>query len=343
MQNDDARSLSSEAQEALRKRAVNAVMDGLTHQEAAEKFGVARGTVTRWVSEYRERGEQALDRKAQGRPAQPRLQGHQAATIVRLITERCPDQLKLPFALWTREAVAQLIEQRFGICLSVWTVGRYLRRWGMSPQKPAHRAFEQDDEAVAQWLDEVYPEIRRRAQREGAQIHWGDEMGLRSDHQAGTTWGVKGQTPVVAGTGQRFRANVISSITNRGSLRFRVFTGRFTADVFIDFLKRLVRASPRKVYLIVDRHPTHRAKKVKRWLAKHSAKIELFYLPPYSPQRNPDEYLNQDVKANAVGRYRARNISELVDNIRSYLRSTQRRPRVVQRFFHAGPVQYAAA
>lgn len=343
MQNDDARSLSSKAQEALRKRTVKAVTDGLTHQEAADQFGVARGTVTRWVSDYRERGEQALDRKAKGRPAKPSLQGHQAATIVRLITERCPDQLKLPFALWTREAVAELIEQRFGIRLSVWTVGRYLRRWGMSPQKPAHRAFEQDDQAVAQWLDEVYPDIRRRAQREGAQIHWGDEMGLRSDHQAGTTWGMKGQTPVVAGTGQRFRANVISSITNRGTLRFRVFTGRFTADVFIDFLKRLVRTSPRKVYLIVDRHPTHRAKKVKRWLAKHPEEIELFYLPPYSPERNPDEYLNQDVKTNAVGRYRARDLSELVDNIRSYLRSTQRRPRVVQRFFHAGPVRYAAA
>lgn len=150
------------------------------------------------------------------------------------------------------------------------------------------------------------------------------------------TWGVKGQTPVVSGTGQRFRANVISSITNQGTLHFRVFTGRFTADVFIDFLKRLVRPYARKVYLIVDRHPTHRAKKVKRWLNKHTDEIELFYLPPYSPERNPDEYLNQDVKANAVGRYQARNISELIDNIRSYLHSTQRRPRVVQWFFHAG-------
>lgn len=342
MENVDARSLSAKAQEALRKRAVKAVLDGMTQQQAAEKFGVARGTVTRWMTQYREQGVRGLNRKPQGRPPTPRLKGHQAATIVRLITERCPDQLKLPFALWTREAVGMLIERRYGVCLSVWTVGRYLRRWGLTPQKPAHRAFEQDPEAVGRWLKQQYPAIYRRARRERAEIHWGDEMGLRSDHQTGTRWGLKGHTPVVLGTGQRFRCNVISTITNRGTLRFRVFTGRFTADVFIDFMKRLVRTSERKVFLIVDRHPTHRAKKVKRWLAEHPKHIELFYLPPYSPERNPDEYLNQDVKSNATGRERAQNLHQMIGNVRAYLPSTQQQPEVVKRFFHAYPVTYAA-
>jgi len=342
MEHIDARSLSAQAQEALRRRAVKAVLDGMTQQEAAPRFGVARGTVARWMKHYREEGTRGLNRKRQGRPPAPRLKGHQAATIVRLITERCPDQLRLPFALWTREACAMLIGRRLGMRLSLWTVGRYLRRWGFTPQKPARRAFEQDAKGVARWLKQEYPAIRRQAQREKAEIHWGDEMGLRSDHPSGTRWGLKGQTPVVPATGQRFRTNVISSITNRGTLRFRVFTGRFTADVFIDSMKRLVRTSKRKVFLIVDRHPTHRAKKVKRWLEKHTKQIRLFSLPAYSPERNPDEYLNHDVKANAVGRSRARDQHELVGNVRSYLRSTQRQPNVVRRCFHAEPVKYAA-
>lgn len=342
MEQVDARSLSAETQEALRTRAVKAVLDGIPQHEAADRFGVARGTVVRWMKQYRVHGAPGLERKPQGRPPAPRLKGHQAATIVRLMTERCPNQLKFPFALWTREVVGLLIQRRFGIRVSVWTVGRYLRRWGLTPQKPTHRAFEQDPKAVAQWLDQEYPAIRRQAQREKGEIHWGDEMGLRSDHQSGTSWGLKGQTPVVLGTGQRFRCNVISSITNRGTLRFRVFAGHFTADVLIDFMKRLVRTTKRKVFLIVDRHPTHRAKKVTQWLENHGTQIRLFYLPPYSPERNPDEFLNHDVKANAVGRRRARDCTELVGNVRAYLRSTQQQPDIVKRFFDAEPVKYAA-
>ncbi len=220
--------------------------------------------------------------------------------------------------------------------------GRYLRRWGRPPQTPARRALEPDAKGVARWLEQEYPAIRRQAQREKAEIHWADERGLRADPRSGTNGGLKGQTPGGAGTGQRFRTNVISSITNRGTGRFRVFTGRFTADGFIDFMKRLIRVSPRKVCLIVDRHPTHRAKKVKRWLAEPTKQIRLFYLPPYRPERNPDEYLNHDVKANAVGRRRARDRTELVGNVRAYLRSTQKQPDIVKRFFDAEPVKYAA-
>jgi transposase len=339
----DARSLSPQGQEALRKRAVRAVLNGMKQTAAARAFGVARGTVARWMGQYRQGGEAALDRRPQGRPPAPKLKGAQEAAIVALIETHSPDQLGLPTSLWTRETVGTLIKKRFGLALSVWTVGRHLRRWGLTPQKPAGRAYEQDPEAVRRWLEVEYPEVRRRAKAEGAEIHWGDEMGVRSDHQVGRTWGRKGKTPVVRGTGQRFRCNVISSLTTQGVLRFRVFQENFNGDVFIDFLRRLVRDRGRKVYLIVDRHPVHTSRKVRAWVEGHQDQIRLIHLPPYSPELNPGEFLNQDVKTNAVGRWRPRTEGQMMGNLRSYLRSTQKYQDVVRSFFRAAPVRYAAA
>lgn len=339
----DARTLSAEAQEDLRRRVVRAVTEqGLSKAKAVRTFGVSKTALFGWLKAVRQRGERALAARPRGRPKRSTLPGHQAATTVRIMTERCPDQLKLSFALWTREAVAELIERRWGRRLSVWTVGRYLKKWGFTPQKPLRRAYERNPAAVRKWLDEEYPAIAREAKREGAEIHWGDEMGLRSDHQAGTSYGRKGRTPVVPGTGQRFRCNMISTITNRGRLAFMVFTRRFTADVMIEFLGRLLRQSSRKLYLVVDGHPVHRSGKVRRWLAARAARIRLFFLPAYSPDLNPDELLNQDVKSNSLGRRRPRNRDELIDNLRSYLRSTQKQPRIVSNYFQHESVAYAA-
>jgi len=226
--------------------------------------------------------------------------------------------------------------------VSVWTVGRDLRRWGLSPQKPVRRAYEQDPAAVKHWMEVEYPRIRRQAKAEQGEIWWGDEMGLRSDHQTGTTWGRRGETPVVPGTGQRFRCNMISALTNRGRLAFMLFECTFTEDVFLDFLRRLVRLAGRKVFLIVDRHRVHRSKKVRRWLREHRDMIRVDFLPAYSPQLNPDELLNQDVKSNALGRRRPANKVEMKDGVRSYLRSTQRQPRIVRSFFREEHVRYAA-
>jgi len=309
--------------------------------EAARVFRVSPQSVSTWVRAYREHGTTALVSKPRGRPRQIQLAPHQAATV-RLLTDQCPDQIKLPFFLWTREAVEPLLVERFGVRLSVWTVGRYLRRWGFMPQKPIRRPYEQDPQAVQQWLDTEYPAIRAQARAEGAEIHWGDEMGLHSDHQAGRTWGKRWQTPVVPGTGQRFGCNMISTVTHQGHLSFMVFPGRFTATVFLGFLQRLVRQRKRKVFLIVDRHSVHRAAQTNRWLAQHDDQIRLFFLPAYSPEMNPDELLNHDVKANAVGRKRAASLEDLVINLRGYLRSTQRQPAVVQRYFRKPAVQYAA-
>jgi transposase len=309
--------------------------------EAARTFGVSRQSVNNWMKNCLSGGLRRLRSRRRGRPPVQRLAPHQAATAVRLITDRCPDQLKLPFALWTREAVGELLARRFSVQVSVWTVGRYLRRWGFTPQKPVRRAYERDPEAVRRWLREKYPAIRARAKRDGAEIHWGDEMGLRSDHQAGRSWGRRGQTPVVPGTGKRFGCNLISTITNRGRLCFMVFKERFNARVFIRFLKRLLRQVGRKVVLIVDEHPAHKARETKRWLKGQREKIQLHFLPPYSPELNPDELLNQDVKTNAVGRRRAIDQTEMMTNVRGYLRSTQKMPYVVRSYFQEEHVRYA--
>lgn len=323
MKKQDARSLPGEAQEDLRRRVVQAVQKGLSQTAAARVFAVARGTVNRWVGLWEREGSRALKARPRGRPRRSRLAPHPAATTVRMILSGCPDQLSLPFALWTREAVQQLLSRRFHLEVSVWTVGRYLRAWGLPPQKPVRRAYEQNAAAVRKWLEEEYPAIRESARQYKAQIHWLDEMGRRSDQQAGRCYGRRGQTPVVFGTGQRFRCNRISSITNRGRLAFMIFRQRFTARVFLNFLGRLLRLTRKtrkKVFLIADGHPVHKARSVKRWLAEHAAQIRIFRLPSYSPERNPDEWLNQDVKTNALGRVRPINVHEMMDNVRSYHR-----------------------
>lgn len=345
MKKQDARSLPGKAQEDLRRRVVEAVQKGLSQTEAAWVFAVARGTVNRWVGLWEREGGRALKARPRGRPRRSRLAPHQAATTVRLILGGCPDQLSLPFALWTREAVQQLLSRRFHLEVSVWTVGRYLRAWGLTPQKPVRRAYEQNPAAVRKWLEEEYPAIRESARQYKAQIHWLDEMGLRSDHQAGRSYGRRGHTPVVFGTGQRFRCNMISSITNRGRLAFMIFRQRFTARVFLNFLGRLLRLTRKtrkKVFLIADGHPVHKSRSVKRWLAEHVAQIRIFWLPSYSPELNPDELLNQDVKTNALGRVRPINVHEMMDNVRSYLRITQGRPQLVKNYFRECHVRYAA-
>lgn len=345
MDKPDARSLSPEAQEDLRRRVVAAVQQGMSQSEAARVFGVSRQIVNTWVRRVEKKGAAALQARQRGRPHEPRLAPHQAASTVRMILSGCPDQLRLPFALWTREAVQLLLRRKFNLRVSVWTVGRYLRAWGLSPQKPVRRAYEQNPEAVRRWLEEEYPRIRAQAKLWKAQIYWLDEMGLRSDHQAGRSWGRRGETPVVWGTGLRFSCNMISAITNRGRLAFMIFRQRFTARVFVNFLRRLLRLtrkSGKKVVLIADRHPAHQARHVGRWLAQHSSRIRIFWLPPYSPELNPDELLNQDVKTNALGRMRPADLHEMMGYVRSYLRITQHQPQAVKNYFREEHVQYAA-
>jgi len=340
--NTDARSLGSEAQETLRKRAVEARLGGMRQKAVAAMLGVSREAVRHWMRAYRSGGAKALNARRRGRPqGTGRLQGWQAAAIKKLIIDRQPEQLKLAFFLWTRGAVQQLIKRKFSVSLSVTQVGRYLKQWGFTPQKPRRRAWEQDTAAVQAWRKEEYPALRARAKRQKAVIYWCDEMGVRSDHQAGTSYAPKGTTPVVRDTGRRFSCHMISAITNRGHLSFMVFKQTFTVSVMLRFLKRLLQENKRKIVLIADRHPVHRSAAVRTWLVKHRERIELVFLPSYSPELNPDEFLNQDVKTNAVGRRTNGTLGRMMRNVRTYLVRRRQQPELVRRYFHHQDVRYA--
>ena len=321
------------------------VGDGRSQVEVAGLLGITRQAVGNWMRAHRRGGDQALGARRRGRRGgHTKLTGSQQQKIAGLICGKNPDQLKLPGFLWTRALVRDLIRQQFQIEVGEDTAGRYLRAWGFSPQKPMRRAYEQSDEAVRRWLQERYPEIERHARRDRAEILWADEMGLRSDHQAGRTWAPVGQTPVTKATGKRFKTNMIAAVSNTGTLRFRVFEERFTGPLFLDFLKRLIKdAKGRKIMLIVDGHPAHRARIVRDFVAAHPELIELHFLPGYAPELNPAEILNCDIKANALGRRRPLNVTQLNAHVRRYLRARQRRPWQVAKYFHERHVTYAAA
>jgi transposase len=343
MEIPDARSLSPEAQQALRERVVHAIAaEGLSAAEAARSFGVHRSTASGWYNAYRRRGAAALAARRRGRKPEPLLTPAQEARLLGALKGSTPDQLGLPDALWTRGAVADWAARELGVKRSRWVWGRWLRARGFTPQRPARRAYERDPAAVERWLAEEYPQIEREAKAEGAEIHWLDAAGLRSDCPAGRGYAPRGQTPVAPVPGTRLGVNYLATVTNLGVLRFMVFAGRFTAAVLLVFLARLLASRPGKVYVILDRHPSHRAEKVLRWVAARPGRIRLVYLPPYSPELNPVEYLNNDVKANAQRPGRARDKVELADNVRGYLRATQRTVSVVKRYFRAEHVSYAA-
>jgi transposase len=340
----DARSLSLVAKEDLRRRVVQSVVDyGVSKAATARVCGVSRTSVHTWVALFEKSGDRGLTPKRPGRPrGDGRLKSYQAATIVNIIKDRCPDQLKLPFALWTREAVRDLIESRCGVHYSLSMVGNLLRRWGFTAQRPVTRAYERDDGAIRHWLRYKYPALRRRAKREKAEIYWEDETGLRSDHLAGRSYSPRGETPVIRNTGKRFGCNIASAVNNLGKMRFMVFKGSFTQTTMIDFLRRLVTDAKRKVIVITDGHPAHKGRRVRQWLKERAARCELVLLPAYAPELNPDELLNQDLKSNVFSMGRPRTREELISQTRSYLRATQKRPDIVRAYFQESHVNYAA-
>lgn len=340
----DGRCRTAEQQEIIRQQAVKAVLTGMKQVEAARVFGVTKTAVSLWVKKAKGKGIGSLKAKKRGGRKPGLLKGWQASWVVRTIRDKHPDQLKLNLVLWTREAIQKLIEQRFGIKMAIRTVGDYLHRWGMTPQKPVTKAYQQNPEAVKRWLEKEYPEIQTKAKREKAVIFWGDEMGLRSDHVAGKSYSPKGKKPVLLKTGDRFSCNMISAVSNVGKLYFSVFQGSFVIPVYLNFLKRLIRQSKgRKVILIVDGHPVHKAIAVKEWLSEHVHEIEVYLLPGYSPELNPDELLNQDLKSNVFKKERPRSKKDLKTLLKAKLYEIQKQPKKIQSYFKGRYVLYAAA
>jgi transposase len=342
MRTKDARQLDHATLEAMRERAVRSVQDGESPEVVARVLGVNRSTMYGWLAQYRRGGWGALKAKPLfGRP--PKLDGKKMKWIYNTVTQKNPLQLKFAFALWTREMVAKLIKDKFNIALSLVSVGRLLAQLGITCQKPLHRALERNDALVQQWLKQEYPKIKALAQREKADIYFGDAAHMRSDHHAGRTWGKKGETPVVASTGARYRMSLISAITSRGLMRFMIKAkGGVNADVFIEFLKRLMIGSKNKVFLIVDRGPAHVAKRTKAFVADLSGRLRLFYLPPYSPDRNPDELVWKHLKADTVWRTSVTGFDDFKDKARSSMFSLQRNPAKIRSFYQKPSLKYAA-
>lgn len=340
----DFRKLDPKAQAEARRNAVAMVKSGMKRTAVAKIIGVNRRFVGEWVDAEANGGPAALEGKKRGRRPgeQKALTFEEEAKIRKLVADRCPDQLKLPFALWTREAVAVLIERKTTKRLSLDVVGRYLKSWGMSPQRPVRRATERNEAAVQQWLRDDYPNIAARAKAEGAEIQWADETGVSNQANYGRSYAPKGLTPVIPRPAARFSQSMISSVTNRGEVRFMIYDGALNVAIFLKFLERLIRGRTRKLFLIVDNLRVHRAKAVTAWAAEHRHVIELFYLPPYAPDTNPDEFLNNDLKQAIAKRRTPRTKAALRDEVEAHMRDLQRRPAKVRAFFKAEPVRYAA-
>jgi transposase len=342
MKTNDARSLDHATLEAMRERAVRSVQNGESPEVVARVIGVNRSTMYSWLAQYRRGGWRALKAKPLfGRP--PKLDGKKLKWIYDTVTQKNPLQLKFAFALWTREMVAKLIKDKFNIPLSLVSVGRLLAQLGISCQKPLYHALERDEALVQQWLKRKYPRIKALARREKADIYFGDAAHMRSDHHAGRTWGKKGETPVVLSSGARYSMSLISAVTSRGHMRFMIKEeGGVNAEVFIEFLRRLMIGSKNSIFLIVDRGPAHIAKKTKAFVSSLGGRLRLFYLPPYSPDRNPDELVWKHLKADTVGRASIVSFGDFKYKVRSSMLCLQRSPAKIRAFFQRPSLRYAA-
>jgi transposase len=341
MKKMDARNLDHKTLTELRKRGVGSVQEGQSPEIVAKALGINRVTIYGWLSRYRQGGWQALDANKRG-GRKPKLDDKALQWIYKTVVDKNPLPLKFTYALWTAKRVGELIHQRFGIQLSKASVCRLLGQWGLTPQRPVGRAYQEKPEAVQKWLQEAYPRIKRLAHKKKALIFFGDEAGLRPDHHAGTPWAQKGKTPVVSSTGARFGLNIISAVSAQGEFRFMTVKGRVTAAQFMDFIKRLLHGSARTIFLIVDDHPVHKAKSVTRFMETVKDRFQIFFLPPYSPELNPDERVWNDLKNNAVGRQSVKSPQQLRAAVISHLRFIQKTPDRVRSYYNNEETKYAA-
>jgi len=340
----DARKLNAETKYELRKQVIRLKEKGMKGQEISELVGLGIVQVSRIWQKYLTHGASSLKPKKQGRPTGSNrlLSETQENEVRKGITDKTPDQLHLPFALWTREGLQMYLYDKYGIRIALRTISEYLKRWGFTVQKPVKKAYAQEGSAVNRWLEKDYPKIHMRARKEKAEIYWGDETGIQNDANRERGFSPRGTPPTLLVDVKKVRLNMISAISNNGRIRFMLYGKTMTAKVLIGFMMRLVKDAGRKVFLILDNLRVHHSKAVKKWLSAHKGQIEVYHLPSYSPELNPDEYLNGALKETVHRGLRIRNHDGLMYKVRSFMRKLSRRPWAVMNFFRHPKVQYAA-
>jgi len=343
MKKHDGRHLKADAREFAQKKAIELFRKGNTRTSIAEILGVHKVTIGKWIKIHQTKGFKGLRMGKRGRPlgSLRTLSPDQEAFIQKTIQDKMPDKIKLPFALWTRRAIQMLILEQYQKKMPIRSVGEYLRRWGFTPQRPLKRAYEQNPKKVKAWLEQEYPAIKARAKAEKAEIHWGDETAINNESNYGRSYSPMGVTPTVRRNACRFSKSMISSVSNQGTIRFMCYNGAMNSKVFITFMRRLIKGRRRKVILIIDNLPVHHSGPVKQWLKSHTREIEVHYLPSYSPESNPDEYLNRDLKHQVSNRPPARNRDQLELQIASVMKGIQRSSEKVKSFFKNQNVRYA--
>lgn len=344
MPSSDRRRASTDARVALRQQVVTLRAQGRTMTEIALITGYARTYVSTLVRLLAADPAQQTTVARGGRPVGVRraLSPADERRAQRIICGQYPDQLALPFALWSRPAIRAVVRATFGVDLSVRAVGDYCARWGYTPQKAARRADEQDAGAVARWLETEFPTIRARAKREGAELNWGDETGVRSDSVRPRGYAPRGHPPVIRIPARRKSLSLLAAVTNQGAVRFMVYRGALTTRHVITFMQRLIRAAGRKVFLILDNLNVHKAKAVREWLADHPKNIRVFYLPAYAPERNPSEYFNGDLKGSLAREVPAHGADDLHAKVSRHARRIQRQKQRVAKNFKHPLIAYAA-
>jgi len=335
----DGRTLSHETSETIRRLAVQRVKEGTAPSEVIKSYGLCRTTIYKWLTAERRGGEAALAaRKHPGR--RPALTPRQKLQVRGWINGKDPRQYGFDFGLWTRQIVAALIAQKFGVQVGVTAVGRLLAQLDITPQKPLRRAYERDPEAIERWTKTVFPRLRTRAKRVGATIFFLDEAGVRSDQVLGRTWGLRGQTPEVPTSGRRQSVSAISAVNARGAFWYEIYTERLNGLRFVELLTHFMRGRKRPVFLVLDGHPAHIAKVVAQYVQRLAGRLELHFLPGYAPELNPDEFVWNHLKRQGVSKTPLRRDESLRSRIQSDLAAIQSRPALVRSFFHAPSVAY---
>jgi transposase len=336
----DGRTLDHKTLEEIRRMAVERVQEGEAPGAVMASYGFCRTTIYKWLNKVKRggRGDPLRSRKGTGRPA--KLTKKQKRQVFRWINGKDPRQYGFDFGLWTRQIVAQLIADRFGIELSLASVGKLLAELGLTPQKPLMRAYQRDPEAIEAWKQTTYPRLAARAKREGAEIYFWDESGFRADAVQGRTWGVRGRTPVVEVPGIRQSVSAASAVNAKGAFWFATYKGGMSAELFVAMLKHIMRGRRKPLFLVLDSLPAHRAKMVRDYVESTNGTLELHFLPGYAPELNPDELVWNYVKRTGTAKSPLASGESLQDRIEADLQAVQKNPALVRSFFKAPSVAY---